>query len=103
MSGPIRRLFEAQLIARELNRSIAFYRNVLELALALGIPERNVASFWVPTSDRPMLPRWFFGASPLCMRLDLRDREGIRWNSTPCCRTGHGRNPRARHGRSGGG
>ena len=51
MIVPIRGLFEAHLTVSDLDRSIRFYRDVLGLPLAQQIPERNVAFFWVPTSD----------------------------------------------------
>jgi lactoylglutathione lyase len=71
MIVPIRGLFEAHLTVRDLNRSIAFYRDVLGLPLAHVVPERNVAFFWVPTSDKAMLGLWSIGTSPLSMRLHI--------------------------------
>jgi lactoylglutathione lyase len=68
---PIHGLFEAHLTVRDLDRSIAFYRDVLGLPLAQVIPERNVAFFWVPTSDKAMLGLWCIGTSPLGMRLHI--------------------------------
>ena len=49
---PIRGLFEAHLTVRDLDRSIAFYRDMLGLPLAHVIPERQVAFFWVPSSGQ---------------------------------------------------
>ena len=66
---PIRGLFETQLTVRDLDRSIAFFRDVLGLPLAQIIPERNAAFFWVPTPDKAMLGLWSIGTSPLNMRL----------------------------------
>jgi lactoylglutathione lyase len=68
---PIRGLFEAHLTVSDLDRSIAFYRDVLGLSLAQRIPERQVAFFWVPTSERGMLGLWCIGTSPLHMRLHI--------------------------------
>lgn len=68
---PIRGLFEAHLTVSDLDRSIAFYRDVLGLPLAHVIPARNVAFFWVPASDRAMLGLWCHGTSPLLMRLHI--------------------------------
>ncbi len=68
---PIRGLFEAHLTVSDLERSIAFYRDVLGLPLAHRIPARQVAFFWVPTSDRGMLGLWSIGTSPLRMRLHI--------------------------------
>jgi lactoylglutathione lyase len=68
---PIRGLFEAHLTVSDLNRSIAFYRDTLGLRLAHVIPERQVAFFWVPTSEKAMLGLWCIGSSPLRMRLHI--------------------------------
>ncbi|MEJ0016027.1 MAG: VOC family protein [Acetobacteraceae bacterium] len=68
---PIRGLFEAHLTVSDLDRSIAFYRDVLGLPLAYRLPERNVAFMWVPTSERGMLGLWSIGSSPLRMRLHI--------------------------------
>jgi catechol 2,3-dioxygenase-like lactoylglutathione lyase family enzyme len=67
----VRGLFEAHLTVRDLERSIAFYRDVLHLPLAHVIPERQVAFFWVPSSDKAMLGLWSHGSSPLQMRLHI--------------------------------
>jgi lactoylglutathione lyase len=67
----IRGLFEAHLTVSKLDRSIAFYRDALGLPLAHVIPERQVAFFWVPTSDKAMLGLWSIGTSPLRMRLHI--------------------------------
>ena len=68
---PIRGLFEAHLTVSDLDRSIAFYRDVLGLPLAYRLPARNVAFFWVPTSDKAMLGLWSIGTSPLRLRLHI--------------------------------
>lgn len=68
---PIRGLFEAHLTVSDLDRSVAFYRDVLGLTLAHRIPARNVAFMWVPTSDRGMLGLWSIGSSPMRMRLHI--------------------------------
>ncbi len=68
---PIRGLFEAHLTVGDLDRSVAFYRDVLGLPLAHRIPERQVAFFWVPTSERGMLGLWSIGTSPLKLRLHI--------------------------------
>ena len=68
---PIRGLFEAHLTVSDLDRSIAFYRDVLGLPLAQRIPARQVAFFWVPSSDKAMLGLWCIGTSPLRLRLHI--------------------------------
>ena len=55
----------------DLDRSIAFYRDVLGLPLAHRIAARQVAFFWVPSSDRAMLGLWSIGTSPLRLRLHI--------------------------------
>ena len=40
-------LFEAHREVRDLDRSIAFYRDVVRLELAHVLPERQVAFFWI--------------------------------------------------------
>ena len=57
---PIRGLFEAHLTVSDLDRSIAFYRDVLGLPLAQRVPARQVAFFWVPSSDKAMLGLWSY-------------------------------------------
>ena len=79
----VKGLFETHLTVRDLERSIAFYRDVLGLPLAIRIPERNVAFFWVPTPGAGMLELWQVGTGPNFMRLhvafavDLEDLEVI--------------------------
>jgi len=68
---PVRGLFEAHLTVSDLDRSIAFYRDMLGLPLAHRIPERQVAFFWVPSPDRAMLGLWCIGTSPLRLRLHI--------------------------------
>jgi lactoylglutathione lyase len=64
-------LFEAHLTVGELDRSIAFYRDVLGLPLAHRIPERQVAFFWVPSPEKALLGLWSIGTSPLKLRLHI--------------------------------
>jgi len=68
---PIRGLFEAHLTVGNLDRSVSFYRDVLGLPLAYRLDARQVAFFWVPTSDKAMLGLWSTGTSPLRMRLHI--------------------------------
>ena len=74
---PIRGLFEAHLTVSDLDRSIAFYRDVLGLPLATRIAERQVAFFWVPTPEQAMLGLWSIGTSPLRMRLHIAFRVSL--------------------------
>lgn len=71
MIVPIRSLYEAHLTVRDLDRSIAFYRDVLGLPLAHVVEDRNVAFFWVPKPDTAMLGLWGVGSAPMAMRLHI--------------------------------
>lgn len=71
MIVPIKSLYEAHLTVRDLDRSIAFYRDVLGLPLAHVVADRNVAFFWVPRPDTAMLGLWGVGTAPMAMRLHI--------------------------------
>ena len=64
-------LFEAHLTVSNLERSIAFYRDVLGLELAHTIPERHVAFFWIGKPGAAMLGLWSVHSSPMSMRLHI--------------------------------
>lgn len=68
---PIGGLFEAHLTVSDLDRSVAFYRDVLGLELAHRIPSRHVAFFWIGAPGAAMLGLWSLHASPLSMRLHI--------------------------------
>ncbi|SON55052.1 Metallothiol transferase FosB 2 [Hartmannibacter diazotrophicus] len=78
---PVRALFEAHLTVQDLDRSIAFYRDVMGLPLAHIVSARNVAFFWVPREGEGMLGLWGVGTAPVSIRshvafrLDLEDVE----------------------------
>ena len=44
---PVNGLFETHLSVSDLNRSVAFYRDVVGLTLAYQVPERGAAFFWI--------------------------------------------------------
>ncbi len=54
-------LFETHLTVADLDRSIAFYRDVLGLPLAHVVAERGVAFFWIGARGRAMLGLWKAG------------------------------------------
>lgn len=62
-------IFETHLSVSELDRSIAFYRDMLGLELAHHLPARNVAFFWVGGRKNGMLGLWQTGTGPMRMRL----------------------------------
>ncbi|HET6518195.1 MAG TPA: VOC family protein, partial [Geminicoccaceae bacterium] len=72
-SDPLRPhgLFEAHLEVRDLDRSIAFYRDLVGLELAHVLPERQVAFFWIGGPGHAMLGLWSGSSSPQALRLHL--------------------------------
>ena len=64
-------LFETHLLVAELDRSIAFYRDVVGLPPALHLPERGAAFFWIGARGRAMLGLWSAGSAPMGLRLHL--------------------------------
>lgn len=71
MIVPIKGLYEAHLTVRDLDRSVAFYRDVLGLPLAHIVKDRNVAFFWVPAPETAMLGLWGVGSAPMGMKLHI--------------------------------
>ena len=67
-------LFEAHLNVGELDRSMAFYSEVLGLELAHIDKERNIAFFWIGERGRSMLGLWAGSSSPNVMQLHLAFR-----------------------------
>jgi GNAT superfamily N-acetyltransferase len=59
------RLFEAHLAVRDVERSIAFYRDVVGLPVGLRLPERDAAFLWVGDRGDSMLGLWSLGSAPL--------------------------------------
>jgi len=64
---PIKRLFEAHIIVRDLQRSVAFYRDVLGLQVGIEQPERPTAFFWVGGRGKSMLGIFTAGSWPTQM------------------------------------
>ena len=64
-------LFEAHLNVRDLERSIAFYNDVVSLEHAFTPPERNVAFFWIGGRGKGMLGLWSGSASPNTVQLHI--------------------------------
>ncbi len=63
-------LFETHLPVTDLDRSVAFYRDVVGLPLAYTQPERGVAFLWIGAPGRAMLGLW--RSNPILrMRLHL--------------------------------
>ena len=52
---PVEGLFEAHITVRDVQRSIAFYRDVVGLGVGIVQPERPAAFFWVGGRGRSMM------------------------------------------------
>ena len=70
-------LFETHLTVSDLSRSVAFYRNVVGLSLALEAPERRAAFFWIGEPGEAMLGLWSLGAAPLGVSLHVAFRASL--------------------------
>src|SRR4051812_44168789 len=73
MAEPIsvRGLFEAHLTVSDMERSIAFYRDVVGLEVAFEVPERGAAFLWVGGPGEAMLGLWSLGSAPLALSLHV--------------------------------
>ena len=74
---PTAGLFEAHLTVSDLDRSVAFYRDVLGLELAHTFPERHAAFLWIGGPGAAMLGLWSVHSSPLFMRLHVAFRVAL--------------------------
>ena len=64
---PIKGLFEAHIIVRDLQRSVAFYRDVLGLEVGIEQPERPTTFFWIGGRGKSMLGIFTSGSWPTQM------------------------------------
>jgi len=71
VSVPVSGLFENHLTVSDLGRSLAFYRDVVGLPLALELPERGAAFFWIGGPGEAMLGLWSLGSSPIGLSLHI--------------------------------
>src|SRR6476659_7146022 len=55
---PVRGLFETHLTVSNLQRSIAFYKDIIGLELGLQVTNRNCAFFWIGDAKDAMLGLW---------------------------------------------
>jgi lactoylglutathione lyase len=67
----VRGLFETHLTVADLKRSIAFYRDIVGLPLALELPERAAAFHWIGQPGQAMLGLWSLGSAPMGMQLHI--------------------------------
>ena len=68
---PVRGLFESHLTVSDLRRSVAFYRDVVALPVALELPERGAAFFWCGARGKTMLGLWSVGSMPMGLSLHI--------------------------------
>jgi lactoylglutathione lyase len=64
-------LFETHLTVSDLERSTAFYRDVVGLPLALDLPESAAAFFWIGGPGEAMLGLWSLGSAPMGLSLHI--------------------------------
>ncbi|MFL5829837.1 MAG: VOC family protein [Solirubrobacteraceae bacterium] len=64
-------LFETHLTVSDLERSTAFYRDVVGLPVALELPERGTAFFWIGAPGQAMLGIWSLGSAPMGLSLHI--------------------------------
>jgi lactoylglutathione lyase len=67
----VRGLFETHLTVSDMGRSVAFYRDVVGLAVALELPERGATFLWIGEPGQAMLGLWSIGSAPMNMQLHL--------------------------------
>jgi lactoylglutathione lyase len=68
---PVRGLFETHLTVRDVPRSVAFYRDVVGLSVALELPDRDAAFLWIGERGRSMLGLWGIGSAVNSMTLHI--------------------------------
>ena len=68
---PVRGLFETHLTVGDMGRAVAFYRDVVGLPLALELPERDAAFFWIGSPGQAMLGIWSVGSAPIGLSLHV--------------------------------
>ena len=74
---PVGGLFETHLTVSDLRASVAFYRDVVGLSLALEAPERGAAFFWIGEPGEAMLGLWSLGSAPVGLSLHVAFRASL--------------------------
>jgi lactoylglutathione lyase len=74
---PTSGLLEAHLTVSDLDRSVAFYRDVVGLTLAHALPERAAAFFWIGARGESMLALWTLGPAPVGLSLHIAFRASL--------------------------
>jgi lactoylglutathione lyase len=70
-SVPVGGLFETHLSVSDMTRSVAFYRDIVGLTLALEMPERGAGFFWIAEPGEAMLGLWSLGSAPIGLSLHV--------------------------------
>ena len=70
-------LFEAHLTVSELDRAVAFYRDVVGLEPAFDLPDRGAAFLWIGAPGVSMLGLWAAGEAPQRLSLHLAFRTSV--------------------------
>jgi lactoylglutathione lyase len=65
------RLFETHLTVADLDRSVAFYRDIVGLTPAYELPERGAAFLWIGDPGEAMLGLWTLGSAPVGLSLHI--------------------------------
>ena len=68
---PVGGLFETHLTVSDLGRSVAFYRDVVGLSVALEDTERGAAFLWIGEPGEAMLGLWSLGSAPIGLSLHV--------------------------------
>jgi lactoylglutathione lyase len=67
----VRGLFETHLTVSDVQRAVAFYRDVVGLAVAHEVPERGAAFLWIGAPGQAMLGLWSLGSTPIGLSLHV--------------------------------
>jgi lactoylglutathione lyase len=70
-------LFETHLTVSDLDRAVAFYRDVVGLSVAFEAPERGATLLWIGAPGEAMLGLWTLGSAPLGLSLHIAFRAAI--------------------------
>ncbi|HEU0303932.1 MAG TPA: VOC family protein, partial [Gaiellaceae bacterium] len=55
----------------DLDRAVAFYRDIVGLTPGLELPERGAAFFWLGSRGEAMLGLWAIGSAPVALALHI--------------------------------
>jgi predicted N-acetyltransferase YhbS/catechol 2,3-dioxygenase-like lactoylglutathione lyase family enzyme len=70
-------LFEAHLTVTDLQRSLAFWHEIVGLEVALELPERGAAFLWIGDPGEAMLGLWALGSMPMALSLHVALRSPL--------------------------